>query len=223
MNVLVEPSYFLADPQVRPFIRDMRQDVTATNAPTVAVGKYVVFTVRPPRGQVLIVKSFVPYAMARTDVGLATESFALIDPLAAPGASGVFSFEPTVNDSAPFVIESDFNAPQLAGTGNDLERVRNRGVSYISADPWQEAQQSWFNPLFSILVPGDSTFQVIFSILPPAPTNPLPIAGQYTVGGAGGGKRVDFAGCVVVGQQMTEQYYHSLEKSFGIIRPNGKV
>lgn len=216
MPILIEPSHFLADPQVRPFIKDGRQDLTAPNCPIASAGKYIIFSLRPPRGQVVIIKSMVPYAMERTDPGGPNESFKMLDP---QQANGFFTFEPSINDAAPFIIESDFNAPEIqAGPPSANNRVRSRGISYISPDPWQEAHQSWFNPLFSLLVPGDTVFQMLFSIYPPSPINAMPATGQYSIGGVDGGKRVDFAGCMVVGQQMTEQYYHELEKSYGITR-----
>lgn len=209
MTALIEPRFFLADPQIRPFIVDNRVDLTAPNVPITATGKFVVAEIRPPRGQVYIVKNITPYAMARTNVGLATESFQLISAIS---AAGFFTFEPIVNDNSPFVIEQDYNAPKIAGAAslNNNDKIRAKGIGYISDSPFTVAQNSWFNPLFSILVPSNAVFQIVFSILPVSAANPIPVAGQFTVGGAGGGRRVDFAGSVLVGQQMTEQYYHGL-------------
>jgi hypothetical protein len=209
MTAFIEPKFFLSDPQIRPFILDERVDLTAPNVPIAATGKYVVSELRPPRGQVYLIKNITPYAMARTNVGLATESFQLLDPIA---AAGFFSFEPTINDNAPFIIEQNYNAPKTAGAAslNNNDRIRAKGIGYITDSPWLAAQNSWFNPLFTVLVPSNAVFRLIFSILPMSGTDPLPAGGQFGVGGAGGTRRVDFAGSILVGQQMSEQYYHGL-------------
>jgi hypothetical protein len=209
MTAFIEPKFFLADPQIRPFVIDERVDLTAPNVPIAATGKYVVSELRPPRGQVYLIKNITPYAMARTNVGLATESFQFLNPIA---AGGFFSFEPTVNDNAPFIIEQNYNSPKIAGAAslNNNDRIRAKGIGYITDAPWVVAQNGWFNPLFTVLVPSNAVFRLIFSILPVSATDPLPAGGQFGVGGAGGTRRVDFAGSVLVGQQMSEQYYHGL-------------
>lgn len=209
MTAFIEPKFFLADPQIRPFILDERIDLTAPNAPIEATGKFIVTELRPPRGQVYLIKNITPYAMERTNVGLANESFALIS---APTAAGFFTFEPTVNDNSPFIIEQNYNAPKTAGAAslNNNDRVRAKGIGYIADAPFAVAQNSWFNPLFTILVPSNAVFRLTFSILPVSATDPLPAGGQFGIGGAGGTRRVDFAGSILVGQQMSEQYYHGL-------------
>jgi len=210
MTAFIEPKFFLSDPQIRPFILDERVDLTAQNVPITATGKFVVSELRPPRGQVYLIKNITPYAMARTNVGLATESFQFLSPIA---AGGFFSFEPTVNDNSPFIIEQNYNAPRIdvaPPSGNNNDRIRAKGIGYITDAPWVVAQNGWFNPLFTVLVPSNAVFRLVFSILPVSATNPIPPAGQFGIAGAGGTRRVDFAGSVLVGQQMSEQYYHGL-------------
>lgn len=212
MTAFIEPKFFLADPQIRPFILDERVDLLASNVPISATGKFIVSELRPPRGQVYLIKNITPYAMERTNVGNpATESFQFLSPIV---AGGFFSFEPTVNDNSPFIIEQNYNAPRVSAAPaalNNNDRVRAKGIGYISDAPFTVAQNSWFNPLFTILVPSNAVFRLIFSILPVSTTLPLPAGGQYSVGGVVvGSRRVDFAGSVLVGQQMSEQYYHGL-------------
>ncbi len=212
MTILINPNHFLADPQVKPFYRDKRQDLTAGNVPTTSPGEYVVFSEKVPHGQVLIIKAIVPYAVERTFIGGPDfESFRMLDPVQ---ANGFFLFQPRVSGGAPFILETDYNLPETqALPPNDLDRARGPGISYISQHPYEQAMQSWFNPLFSILVPGDTTFYIAFSLLPSA----LPAGGQFAVGGnEATAKRVDFAGAVVVGQQMSEQSYHDYEQRYGI-------
>lgn len=207
MTSFIEPRFFLADPQIRPFIFDERVDLTAPNVPIASTGRYVVSELRPPRGQVYVIKNITPYAMERVDVGLPTETFRLIN---APTAAGFFSFEPSVNDNSPFIVRQNYNAPMAAPGTNNNDRVQAKGIGYISDAPFTIAQNGWFNPLFTILVPSNAIFRLVFSILPVASSTPIPVQGQYAVGGAGGARRVDFAGSILVGQQMSEQYYHTL-------------
>jgi hypothetical protein len=200
---IINPHYFLADPQVRPFSFDQRVDLTAADVPTVGKDRYVVQELRPPRGQIYVVKAFFPYAAARTDVGLATESFVYLG----EEANGFFKFEPLVNDNSPFIMETDFNAPRTAGgTLLNADRQRNKGVSYVTPSPWSEATQAFFNPLFTFLIPSNASYRVIFSVLPTAAASAIPNPYQIGVGP----KRVDFAGCITVGLQMPEQHYHGI-------------
>ncbi len=203
---LITPSFFLADPQARPFVYDQRIDLLAPNAPIVSQGRFIVQEIVPPRGQVLLVKTLVPYAAQRTDVGLATESFEYLAPLP---TDGFFSYEPLVNDNSPFLVDLNFNSPKIAaGTLNNNDRQRSKGISYISAEPWNDVRNGWFNPLFSFLVPSNAVYRVIFSLLPVSTLDAAQIPNPYQIGT--GTKRVDFAGCITVGLQMSEQYYHGL-------------
>jgi hypothetical protein len=208
----IDPRYFLADPEVRPFILDQRQDLTAPNVTILGTNRFVVFELVPPRGQVYLIKNFVPYAMQRINVAGVNATFEMIP---SADAAGFFAFEPLLNDNSPFIIEQSYNAAKTSGAVslNNEDRTRTKGIGYISDSPYADAQNAWFNPLFSVLVPGQSLFRVAFSILSPSLADPLPAAGRFGVGGVGGTRRVDFAGCVLVGQQMTEQYYHGLART----------
>jgi len=203
---LITPSFFLADPQARPFVYDQRIDLTAPNAPTVSQGRYVVQEIVPPRGQVFLVKTFVPYAVRRTDVDTPSESF---EYLASQPTDGFFSFEPLVNNNSPFLIDLDFNSPKVeAGPLNNNDRQRSKGISYCSTEPWNDVRNGWFNPLFSFLIPSNAVYRVVFSLLPISTLDGAQIPNAYQIGA--GTKRVDFAGCITVGLQMSEQYYHGL-------------
>jgi hypothetical protein len=203
----IDPKFFLADTQIRPFILDERVDLTAPNVPIAATGRYIVTELRPPRGQVYVIKNITAYAMQRVNVGTPTETFQL---LSGAAANGFFSFEPLVNDNSPFIIRQNYNAPMADPGTNNNDRVQAKGISHVTDSPFVVAQNGWFNPLFTILVPSNAVFRLIFSILPVSATTPIPVGGQFEVGGAGGARRVDFAGSILVGQQMAEQYYHTL-------------
>lgn len=213
MSVLINPGYFLSDPEVRPFVIDKRIDLADPNAPIVATGRYICASVKVPKAQIYVVKALIPYAMERINMPAANETAQFLNPRE---CDGFFMFEPLVNDSSPFIMETDYNAMSIDGAAyNNNDRVRGKGISYISDEPWKTAQNVWFNPLFTFAVPGDATLRVIFSIFGVAGVGGIPVGGQYAVAGAGGARRVDFAGCMIVGQQMSEQYYRGLVQQHG--------
>ena len=213
MSVLIDPSHFLSDPEVRPFVFDKRIDLADPNVPIVATGKFICASIKVPRGQIYVVKAVIPYAMERINMPAANETAQFLNPRE---CDGFFLFEPLVNDSSPFVMELDYNAMSIDGAAyNNNDRVRGKGISYVSAEPWKAAQNAWFNPLFTFTVSSDATLRVIFSILGVASIGGIPAGGQFAVAGAGGARRVDFAGCMVVGQMMSEQYYRGLVQQHG--------
>lgn len=198
---VLDPRLWLADPAVKPFERDFRADITAPDITIIGLGKYLIASYPVKKGNILIVKNLVPYAMERTDVNTTTEDFAYIQP---DVADGHFLYEPRVNGQAPYIVAIDYNAPRIdAGTLLNADRILANGYSDISARPKYDASNSWNNPLFTFIVPADTTFEVAFSILRGGTTSPMP--DPYTVGA--GERRVDFAGIYVVGLEMTEQTY----------------
>ena len=202
---LIESQFYVADPTAKPFVLDFRQDVTAADIETAAAGVFVICRVAPPSNQMFLIKSMVFYAMERTNVGLVTESAQFIDPAV---SNGFFSFQPLVGRNSPFIVELDFNAPRIAAAPLNADRTRTKGISYTSMDPWRDTQTAWFNPMFTILVPTSEEFSVNFSLLRNgAAPNGLP--NTYTIG-APGPKRVDFAGVMIAGIQMTEQAYRDV-------------
>lgn len=207
---LIDPRRYLADPTARPFVREFRIDLTASDAPIESTGRYIIAELKVPRGQRFIVKSVFPYAMARTDVGNAGLESARM--LSNVEVGGYFSFEPQVNGNAPFVIDSDLNAMRTAAGAQNSDRVRASGWTHVSDNPWFMASTTWDNPLFSIEVSPDSVFRIVFTVLPVGFANGLP--NPYVIPAPPPAvqppKRVDFAGAVIVGINMADQSYRDI-------------
>jgi hypothetical protein len=213
---LIDPRYFMRDPEAQPFLSDFRVDLAAPDVPLESgtqytpTARYIVTQIRPPKGQTLLIKAFQPYAMKRTDVGTADESFSMIDPLE---AGGHFSFEPLVGGLSPIVANLNVNAPRdLAGPLLNSDRVVGKGVSFISSTPYADVMRSGFNQNFTIEVPSDRLFTVVFSLIDNtafsgALSNPYQVTTDPAVT-----KRVDFAGTVVSGIIMSDQRFQQLTK-----------
>lgn len=210
----IDPRFYLDDPDAKSLgPLTYRSDLTAPDIPTMGTGRYVIARETIPKGQVWIIKTIVPFAQERVNVGLGTESVQMMDPLK---ANNWFTFEPYINGSSPFILKADMNTPRAAaGPLQNNDRFQSAGITCISVHPWSDAQRSMFNPLFTIVVRAARTFTVVFSVLPQSsdPAAALPTAGTYAVGGAGGARRVDFAGVVLSGVQMSEQLYDDMQLS----------
>ena len=201
----VDPRFWAQDSNARTLgPLDVRCDLTAADVETAGTNQIIIGSIKVPQGQLYVIKTIVPYAMERVNGGLATGTFQVLDPVS---GNGFFSFEPIVSDGAPHVLGTNYNAPRLAAAPLNNDRSTSKGVSHISQNPWQDTQRSMFNPLFTIVVPSDKVFSVIFRILPVGAQSPIPAGGQFGIGGAGGTRRVDFAGFMVSGVQMSEQHY----------------
>lgn len=209
---LIDPRYFMRDPEAQPFLSDFRVDLVAPDVPIESAGRYIVTQIRPPKGQTLLIKAWQPYAMRRTDIGTENESFEMIDPVE---ADGHFNFEPLVGGLAPIVAQLNVNAPRvLAGPLLNSDRVIGKGISFISMTPYADVQRSGFNQNFTIEVPSDRLFTVVFSLIDDtALAAPLPPGGQFQItDDPNVTKRVDFAGTVVAGIIMSDQRYQQLTK-----------
>lgn len=199
--MLLSPRYFMADPQARPFIRDEKHDLTSTDAPTQSQGRFIIYSRKVPKGQVEIVTALSPYVAARSGAG-ASQTVVNLSPEA---ANGWFLFEPQVDRAAPFRNDIDFvQYDDLAGATDSL-RTRANGIAYVSQNPFTDARNQFNQPssAFSTVVKGGSQFEVIFSIITTGGIS-LP----YTIGATA--KRVDFAGCLVMGIEMSQQAYDAV-------------
>lgn len=205
-------NYFLKDDQIRPYLRDERHDIAAANAPRKAPNEFIIFNVTPPKNQVIIIKSIATYVMRRTDVGdPVLESFEMIPALL---ANGYFLFKPLVQNQAPFVIETDVNAPAVMAFANDQgNRQRGPGFTQVSDNPIQSILFSRDNT-FSILVCGDQQFTISMLVLSVNTVGGIP--NPFTVGNppipGPQQKRVDFAGALVYGVTMPESLYSEMNK-----------
>ena len=213
MSVIIDPRRYLADPTVRPFVRDFRIDLTASDVPIEATGRFIVAELAVPRGQRFVIKSVMPYAMARTDVGDASLESARM--LSNAEAGGYFSFEPSVNGNSPFIIEADLNAMRTSSGALNADRVRTNGWTHINDNPWFSSSVNWDNPLFSVEVAPDAIFRIIFTLLPVGYSSGIP--NPYVIPApppaAQPPKRVDFAGVVLTGLNMSDQSYRDIFKA----------
>lgn len=209
---LIDPRYFMRDSEAQPFLSDYRVDLVASDVPIESTGRYIVTQIRPPKGQTLLIKAWQPYAMKRTNIGTPTESFEMLDPLE---ADGHFNFEPLVGGLAPIVAQLNVNAPRvLAGPLLNSDRIIGKGVSFLSTTPYADVQRSGFNQNFTIEVPSDRLFTIVFSLIDDdAIAANLPSGGQFQITtDPNVTKRVDFAGAVVAGIIMSDQKYQQLTK-----------
>ncbi len=205
----IDPRNFLKFPDVDAFIIDQKQELTAANVPTVADGQFIVFTYTVPKNQMLVVKTWAPYAQIRENPALPTETFRMIN---LDYAQGAFLITPEVSGSAPFQMPVDVAAPQTQAGASAVVRDRGNGVVWLSGNPYVDCIRGMYNPMTSFVVGPDKTLRFIFSILPQAGANPLPAAGQFAVGGGetGDNRRVDRAGVMVAAVQMSLQAYNNM-------------
>lgn len=198
---------FIADDQIRPFVRDHRADLLASDIETIAGGQYVILKHRVKQGQIEIIKNIVPYADRRTNVGVANERFEKITP---QEGNGFFAFTPLVNNQPLFTSEINYNAPRkAAGTLSNNDRQKRSGLTALSLDPWADAQR---NPpsYFAVKLPSDTELVVTFEILPAANTSPLTDGAYQIAVAADEARRVDFAGVVIAGVVMPQSVYDRL-------------
>jgi len=208
MSILLDALHLLDDPEIKPYVRNQRVDLAASNVPIVSTNRYVVFSFDVPPGQCLVVKGMAFFACERTYVGLANASFRY---LTAQEGNGFFSFQPMVDRNSPYQVNLDFNSPKIAaGTLNNSDRQGSNGFTEITDSPVQDVKL-YENPLHTVAVPAGKTFEVAFSVLSVSTLNSsgIPVGGQFQVGT--GIKRVDFAGALVTGLIMPQQLYDQVK------------
>lgn len=205
---LLSALHFLDDPEIRPFMRNQRVDLKASNCPFISTNRYVCFSFEVPAGQCLVVKGMSFYACERTDIGTTTEAFRYLTP---EEGNGYFSFQPLVDRNSPYIVNLDFNSPKTAaGTLNNNDRQGSNGYTEISDKPTQDVRLLE-SPIFSVAVQANRKLEVAFSVLPVSTLNSsgIPTGGQFQVGT--GAKRVDFAGAVIAGLIMPQQLYDQVK------------
>lgn len=201
----IDPRNFLFAEEVQPFVITRSRDLAAVDGTLqqISEGKYVILNERPARGQVFVIKSIVPWCMKRDNVGLPTESVSFCSPAA---VNGQVLYEPFVGGNTPILFDEVNPAFKTAAAASNNDLTGGKGISFVSPDPWSDAQRSWFNPMFTFLVKGGTDFLVTFSVLRPSVQNPIPVV--YTIPPTPGAtERIDFAGVTVVGLSMSEQTY----------------
>jgi hypothetical protein len=200
MKTPLEPSRFLVDPAIRPFIKDFRIDLAAADVPVLSADEFIVVDHVNQGQDVLVVKAIMPYVMRRTDIETPSESFAMVAP---EQGNGHFVFTPRVGGGVPGLINIDTNNPTVStAPANGTDRLRLAGIDNITDHPYLDAMRVWDNPVNSFIVKGRTQFQVTFRL---APTN---MPGRFRIGE--GDNRIDFAGCYVVGVLMPDQLYGEL-------------
>ena len=202
----IDPKYFLDDPQIKAFVRTRRVDLTAPAAQldVISQGRFAVYRNRTAGGQVEVVQYIAPFVEERTDIGTPQESTKRIP---AAEADGWFSFNPLVNNNPPLVLEINMNRPTAAATPSNNQRAVQGGITFMSNQPWIDAQR--FNPNFAFPVVADQELLITFELLPSAVTGA--IANRFQIGA--GAKRVDFAGVVVCGVLMPQPVFDRLHRT----------
>lgn len=190
----------IADNLTPIFVKNFRRDLVATDVETNGTGRYVIADYAPKEGTVLIIKSIVPYAQKRINVGVATEDFEMMTPVE---GNGHFLFRPEVNQGAP-LFESNLNIPTAAGaTPENSPPDIQSAIDCISDQPYRDMILSLDSTVFHIVVSDGGRFRIMFQL---ARTN---MPGAITIGGATN-HRVDFAGVYVGGVEMPKQRYDDM-------------
>lgn len=200
----IDPRSWLFAEEVQPFVITRSRDLAATDGSLkkVSEGKYIILNERPAKGQLLVVKSVVPWCMKRTNVGTPNETVEFITPA---DVNGQVLYEPFVGGNSPILFDEVNPAFKTAAAASNNDLTGGKGISFVSQDPWSDSQRSWFNPQFTFVVRGGTDFLVTFSILRPSVQNPIPVV--YTVPPSSTTHRIDFAGVTIVGLSMSEQTY----------------
>jgi hypothetical protein len=208
--------YFVKDDQIRPFMKVERHDVTDPDAPARSSDEFEVFSVTPPKNQVIVIKAIAPFVCRRTSIGdPVLESFQYIPAIE---ANGFFGWQPFVQNQSPFIIESDINAPRTsaAAPADKTDRIRFPGFTHISDNPLQDIfVRKDFS--FSILVEGDKRFTVVMRVLRVGTVGGIPNPFRIGNDALGTQKRVDFSGAAVYGVTMPAQLYNDIQSKWSML------
>lgn len=185
---------------------DRTVDLLAADTPVVATGEYVVLRERLGPQEVVRATAVYPYLRRRVNVGDPDEG---VEPILETDrfAAGWFLFQVTVDGQAPVQFKTDYVAPRVAAAPLNNDRVGGCGLSWVTTNPWVEAQKASPNTLFWFLAKSGSTVQVTFRLLPPAAANPIPIRPLIGAGSPDLLARYDFAGITIYGNRWTNQQY----------------
>lgn len=201
-----DPLRFLVDEQIRPFYRDERHDVTTANAPILSTGVFIVHSHQVPKDTVEVVMGVLPHLWARSNPGWPDESVALITETWQATAQGWFLWNTLKGGAPPYTTETNYNVPQTQAGASDLNRFVQRGLTWAANDRLLSSMVDFQNPLTTILVPAGQKFEVTFQMAPTTPGTLVP--NPYQIGA--GANRIDFAGALVFGLTMPQQYYDKL-------------
>ena len=213
-----DPMAFLVDDEIRPFDIDKRQDLLGTGTqacPIVSTGVFIVHEHDVPDNTAEVILNVFPHVWRRTNVGLPDEGAALIDPVL---VAGFVLFDNTRDNNQPYLVEHDYNIATVAGTPNNLNRSRGRGITLISSDQPLLRAAGMKNALSPIYLPPKSKFRVLFQLVASTPTVAGPpitggIPNPFVIGAnsANPDYRIDFAGAQVSGVRMPVQTYEQLK------------
>lgn len=209
---LVDPMRFLVDEEVRPFVMDARQDLTATGSlapPQLATGVFIVNQFTVPKSEVYVVMGVAPHLWARIDPGEAnTESLApLPDEIASMGAGqGWWLFNTLRAGQQPYVVQTNYNKPRVQASANNNDRFIENGLTWLPASISSFMQFGFSNALTPIACQPETLFQVTFQL---APTADAAVAtpNPYLIGS--GSNRIDCAGAAVFGLSIPKPLYDS--------------
>ncbi len=211
------PTQILVDNNIQQWtVESGMVDVTATNAYQ-EQGKYILLSLPPDPGQVIVVTAIARYCWQRINVAQSSEYVQMIP---ANRGNNAFLFEPVVGDGAGRAGLSNAFVKLAAWTtaaGATRDDIKtSSGSSLITNDPdLSLATQRGANvPYF--VIPVGTTFKVLFSLVPVANNASNVLPGRFVIGASpdpdDGTQRVDYACVALNGYKMAKQYYDSTMK-----------
>lgn len=224
MSVLLDGRQFIIDNSVKPFIHDRRIDLVAAQAAGApvfpAAPEFLIFDARVDKQQVWLIKAIIPYAQQRINPALVTERLQFI-----PSSVGntSFVFTPYISGGALGLFDFKYNPANTSATAANEPSVGGKGFTTISQEPMMDAHRALLSPVFTYaFVPPDTDFQVTFRLMPggnlPAAFYIPPLAVPEPDPNIDR-QRVDMAGCLIVGLQMSQQAYNQM---VGELQEKGK-
>jgi hypothetical protein len=157
-----------------------------------------------------VIMGVFPHLWARTGVGQGDASVELLNPM---DTAGFVLFDWNKANNQPDLVENDYNKATIFAAPNNTQRTKTRGKTWTSENQLVYQQNSMLNVLQTVHLPARSVFRVLFQLMPPAATNPIP--NPYVIGTPGANQtlRIDFAGAMVHGVRMPSALYGKLKKA----------
>ncbi len=221
-----DPMAFLVDDEIREFKIDRRWDLTGTGlqkTPTISNGVFIIHEHQVPADTGEVVSNVFPHCWVRTNIGAAPDSTPAesVRFMLPEEVEGFVLFDMSKDSNQPYLVETEYNPPNIAANPNNTARKKIRGTTWLAKDQPLMENVGMRNPLSMIYLPPNSIFRVTLQLLPVLPyvaaVGAVPARGGIPnplLIGAGGddtSKRIDFAGACVTGVRMPAQTYNRLK------------